>query len=170
MSEELATISQTLMERFAARVEEFRGEVTIFLTAETLIPALKTLHTEFQMQMLVDITAVDYYPQESPRFHVIYQLYALDKNFLLRLRLPVEGAKPQLPTVTGIYPNASWYEREVYDLFGIRFEGHADMRRIIMPADWQGHPLRKDYPLGYEEVQYSFNYEEIQLRKPHPKE
>ena len=75
-----------------------------------------------------------------------------------------------LPTATGIWPSADWYERELWDMFGIKAEGHPDLRRILMPYDWEGHPLRKDYPLGYEEVQFTFNYDEIDQRKPRPKE
>ena len=71
------------------------------------------------------------------------------------MRVPLDGNAPSLPTIEGIYPNANWHEREIWDMFGIRFEGHSDLRRILMPADWAGHPLRKDYPLGYEEVQFS---------------
>jgi NADH-quinone oxidoreductase subunit C len=88
----------------------------------------------------------------------------------LCLRVPLNASTPHLPTAEKVYPGANWYEREVFDMFGITFDGHSDMRRIIMPYDWQGHPLRKDYPLGYEEVEFSFNYDDISLRKPHPKE
>ncbi len=70
----------------------------------------------------------------------------------LRLRAALDGNAPHLRTLESVYPNANWYEREVWDMFGIRFDGHSDLRRIIMPVDWEGHPLRKDYPLGYEEV------------------
>jgi NADH-quinone oxidoreductase subunit C len=75
-----------------------------------------------------------------------------------------------MPSLTGVYLNANWFERELWDMFGIHSEGHPDLRRIIMPADWVGHPLRKDYPLGYEEVQFTFNYEDIDLRKPYARE
>jgi NADH-quinone oxidoreductase subunit C len=86
------------------------------------------------------------------------------------VRVPVNANEPVLPTITSIYANASWREREVWDMFGIRFQGHPDLRRILMPQDWQGHPLRKDYPLGYEEPQFTFNFEEINQRKPYAKE
>ena len=77
----------------------------------------------------------------------------------------IDGQDPQLPSVSGVWPAAEWPEREAFDLMGIEFIGHPDLRRILMPADWEGHPLRKDYPLGYEEVQFSFNWREIDRRK-----
>ena len=116
------------------------------------------------------MTAVDYWPQETPRFHVIYQLTSVSKNLSLTFRVPLAGINPSLPTVSHVYRNANWRERELWDMFGIKFEGHPDLRRILMPADWEGHPLRKDYPLGYEEPQFTFNFDEIGLRKPYAKE
>ena len=89
---------------------------------------------------------------------------------MLCLRVPLDGNVPHIPTIEGVYPGANWHEREVYDLFGIAFDGHSDLRRILMPHDWEGHPLRKDYPVGYEEVQFTFNAAEIATRKPHPEE
>ena len=89
---------------------------------------------------------------------------------LISLRVPLEGVNPHLQTVETVFPNANWFERELWDMFGIYFDGHSDMRRIIMPYDWEGHPLRKDYPLGYEEVQFTFNFDEVMTRKPRPKE
>ena len=88
----------------------------------------------------------------------------------LGLRVPVPNSNPSVPTIESIYPSANWHEREIWDMFGIRFDGHSDPRRILMPADWEGHPLRKDYPLGYEEVQFTFNVNEVNKRKPRPKE
>jgi NADH-quinone oxidoreductase subunit C len=113
---------------------------------------------------------VDYWPKEDPRFHVIYQFTSIANNLVLTIRVPVQGINPSLPTVSHLYRNANWRERELWDMFGIKFPGHPDLRRILMPADWEGHPLRKDYPLGYEEPQFTFNYEEINLRKPYAKE
>jgi NADH-quinone oxidoreductase subunit C len=101
---------------------------------------------------------------------VIYQLHSLGKGLSLRLRLRLAGDAPSVPSVVEVYPNANWHERETFDMFGIRFEGHPDLRRLVMPADWQGHPLHKDYPLGYEEVQFSFNFDEIDRKKPYAKE
>jgi NADH-quinone oxidoreductase subunit C len=143
--------------------------VTLTLGAEHLLDAAQALHDEFKFDMLVDETAVDYWPQQSPRFHVIYQLYAMTHNTLLRLRVPLEGNAPHVETMEKLYPNANWKERELWDMFGIHFDGHSDLRRLIMPHDWQGHPLRKDYPLGYEEVQFTFNVDDVNRRKPFPK-
>jgi NADH-quinone oxidoreductase subunit C len=169
MNDLLQTVTQTLQEKFSAQVQEFRSEVTVMLSPEHNVEALQTLRDDFHFEMLVDVTAVDYWPEEAPRFHINYQLYSMSQNMLLRLRVPLKGNTPSLRSVEKIYPSANWYEREVFDMFGVRFEGHSDMRRIIMPADWEGHPLRKDYPLGYEEVQFTFNFDQIKLRKTNPK-
>ena len=161
---------KAIEKRFAAEVDEYRGEVRLVIAAARLVEAARALRDEFGYRMLVDITAVDYWPQETPRFHLVYHLLDLDHNLILSLRVPLDGHAPSLETLESVFPNANWYEREVWDMFGIRFEGHSDLRRILMPFDWEGHPLRKDYPLGYEEVQFSFNFEEIDLRKPYAKE
>ena len=137
--------------------------------AEDLLGLAQALHDEYSFKMLMDVTAVDYLSEE-PRFNVVYQLYSMEKNQRISLRVAVNGQNPLVNSIVGIFSGANWFEREVMDMFGIQFEGHPDPRRIIMPADWQGHPLRKDYPLGYEEVQFSFNFEEINGRKPKGKE
>jgi NADH-quinone oxidoreductase subunit C len=128
------------------------------------------LRDEFGFNLLESETAVDYWPENDPRFHIIYQLLSVQRKERLGLRVEVPGRDPALPTIEGVYPNANWFEREIWDMFGVRFNGHSDLRRILMPFEWEGHPLRKDYPLGYEEVQFTFNFDEIDLRKPYAKE
>ena len=145
---------------------EFRGDVQVLLASEKLIAASLKLRDEFEFALLSTITAVDYWPEESPRFHIVYVFNSLSKNLQLMLRVPVAGDNPTIPTLTEVYKNANWREREIWDLFGIHVEGHPDLRRLLMPKDWDGHPLRKDYPLGYEEPQFSFNFDEIDLSKP----
>jgi NADH-quinone oxidoreductase subunit C len=88
----------------------------------------------------------------------------------MQLRVPVDGTNPRIPTATGVYEVANWRERELMDMFGIVAEGHPDPRKILLPEDQQGHPLRRDFPLGYEEPQFTFNFEDIDLRKPYAKE
>jgi len=166
----LAETVQQMVEQFHARVEEFRGDPTLEVRADQIVPVCQALRDAEGFEMLVDETAVDYWPTETPRFYVIYQLRSISRNQLLSLRVPLDGNEPVMPTMTGVYPNANWYERELWDMFGIHFAGHPDLRRILMPHDWVGHPLRKDYPLGYEEPQFTFNYEQIQARKLNPKD
>ena len=170
MNEQLQPAVNALVERLAAQVSEFRDEVTLLVAVERIVLACRTLRDEFGFDMLVDETAVDYWPAQSPRFHIVYHLYSLAHNLMLCLRVPLDGNAPHVPTIEQVYPGANWHEREVYDLFGITFDGHSDLRRILMPHDWAGHPLRKDYPVGYEEVQFTFNAEKIAQRKPHPEE
>jgi NADH-quinone oxidoreductase subunit C len=119
--------------------------------------------------LLEDETAVDYWPEQDPRFHLVYHLFSLHHRLRVCLRVPVPGSNPAVPTIESVFPNANWHEREIWDMFGIRFAGHSDLRRILMPYDWEGHPLRKDFPLGYEEVQFTFNAGEIDQDKPYAK-
>ena len=122
-----------------------------------------------QFNMLEDIVADDYL-DDYPRFYVSYHLYSIPHKERVRVRVPVEDPDEGPPTIGNLWFCASWLEMEVYDLMGIRFEGNKDLRRLFLPQDWQGHPLRKDYPVGYEEVQFSFNYEEIDAKKPYAKD
>jgi NADH-quinone oxidoreductase subunit C len=170
MNTKLEPIVKALQEQFGATYEEFRGEVHVFLTSQQIIEALTLLRDKYEFELLSAMTASDYYPQNAPRFHVIYQLSSLAKNLTLQLRVPVNGENPKVPTATRVYETANWREREIFDMFGIEFEGHPDPRRILMPEGTEGHPLRKDFPLGYEEPQFTFNFEEIDLRKPYAKE
>jgi NADH-quinone oxidoreductase subunit C len=152
-------------------LDEFRGETKVQVDSDLIVPVCRFLHDtpELSFSFLIALTAVDYWPKE-PRFTLVYQLYCQEKHAVLELRVLLSGDRPQVSTVESIYPNANWHEREVYDMFGIVFEGHSDPRRILMPRDWEGHPLRKDYPLGYEEVQFSFNFDEIDRRKKYARD
>jgi NADH-quinone oxidoreductase subunit C len=170
MDNKLEPIVKALQEKFGATYEEFRGEVHAFVTTGQIIDALTLLRDKYEFELLSAMTAVDYLPQQSPRFHVIYQLSSIANNATVQLRVPVNGDQPKVPTATRVYEVANWREREILDMFGIEFEGHPDPRRILMPEDTEGHPLRKDFPLGYEEPQFTFNFEEIDLRKPYAKE
>lgn len=170
MDKNLEPIVRNLQEKFGAAHEEFRNEVHCFLKAEQIVEALTLLRDTHHFELLSALTAVDYYPQKNPRFHVVYQLTSLSQNLSLQLRVPVGETKPTVPTATRVYKTALWREREIFDMFGIQFEGHPDPRRILMPEGTEGHPLRKDFPLGYEEPQFTFNFDEIDLRKPYAKE
>lgn len=170
MEAKLETIVKALQAKFDGSFEEFRSEVHYFVQPAQIVEALTLLRDQHQFELLSAQTAVDYWPQTSPRFHVIYQLSSLAQNITFQLRVPVNGDNPTVPTAAGVFDSANWRERELLDMFGIQFEGHPDPRRILMPEDSDGHPLRKDYPLGYEEPQFTFNFEDIDLRKPYAKE
>jgi NADH-quinone oxidoreductase subunit C len=170
MDESLQLAVTALVDRFGASSEDFRDQTTVHLHPDQIVEACQLLHDDFGFDMLTELTAVDYWPQQEPRFHVFYQVYSLSERVRLGLRVPIPGIRPSVPTIEKVFPNANWHEREIWDMFGIRVEGHSDLRRILMPYDWEGHPLRKDYPLGYEEVQFTFNVKEIDQDKFHPKE
>ncbi len=169
MNKKLETFVRKLEKEFGVTASEYRGDVSMVIPAEKIVEACEQVHGQ-GFELLSALTAVDYWPEENPRFHVIYQFTSVSMNLVLTVRVPVLGINPSLPTVSHLYRNANWRERELWDMFGIKFAGHPDLRRILMPADWEGHPLRKDYPLGYEEPQFTFNFEEINLRKPYAKE
>jgi NADH-quinone oxidoreductase subunit C len=170
MDELLRSTHSVIRERFSAGEYEFRDEISAIVQPDQIVATAKVLRDEFGFELLVEETAVDYWPQQEPRFHVVYRFRSLQHNLIYGLRVPLNGNAPTMPSIVDVYANANWFERELWDMFGIRFEGHPDLRRIIMPYDWEGHPLRKDYPLGYEEVQFTFNYDEIDLRKPYAQE
>jgi NADH-quinone oxidoreductase subunit C len=169
MENKLQAVIGKLEKDFGGVPSEYRGDISLVIPGEKIVAACRQVQ-EMGFELLSALTAVDYWPQETPRFHVIYQFTSVSLNLVLTLRVPVPGINPSLPTVSHLYRTANWRERELWDMFGIKFQGHPDLRRILMPADWEGHPLRKDYPLGYEEPQFTFNFEEINLRKPYAKE
>ncbi|MDI7274694.1 MAG: NADH-quinone oxidoreductase subunit C [Anaerolineae bacterium] len=138
------------------REESFRDETTLVLRLADLVGVARLLRDDPRLafSMLKDCSGVDYLPLgRQPRFAVAYHLYSLSHNRSVRLMVGVDEGEA-VPSVSGVWPGASWYEREVYDMFGIRFDGHPDLRRILMPEDYTGHPLRKDFPLGDEPVDH----------------
>ncbi len=138
-----------LKEKFASSVldvKEFRGEVTVTVKKEDVREICKFLKENLQYNLLTDVTAVDYFGKD-PRFMVVYNLYSIPNKDRLRLKAPVAETDTTIDSVVPVWTTANWLEREVYDLFGITFNNHPDLRRILMTDDWVGHPLRKDYPL-----------------------
>lgn len=170
MSEEILSIADELANRFQAKRDDFRGEISLTIRPGDILEIAQALRDQYQFELLSEETAVDYWPAQEPRFHIVYRMRSLKRNAIIGLRVPLNGNAPSMPSICEVYANANWFERELWDMFGIRFENHPDLRRIIMPADWVGHPLRKDYPLGYEEVQFTFNFDEIDKRKPYAQE
>ncbi len=161
---------QALVDRYQAQPADFRGQANLIVPPEEIVEISRTLRDDYQFDMLMGITGVDYWPEMEPRFHLVYFYRSLPKEARLILRAPIQGKLPVIHSLVEVYPNANWYEREVWDMLGIRFEGHPDLRRILMPEDWEGHPLRKDYPQGYEEVRFSFNWKELDKKKPSPRD
>jgi NADH-quinone oxidoreductase subunit C len=148
---------ETLRLRFGEAVVEThadRGEATAVVTRDVLRDALRTCRDEADLRfdMLTDLTAVDYlkFPgrEDGPRFEIVYQLYSLPHNHRLRLKVRVDEDDAVVPTASPLWPIANWLEREVWDMFGVRFEGHPDPRRLLMYEEFVGHPLRKDYPVN----------------------
>ena len=129
-------------------VEDMLGQAVVLVKPESIVEVCRFLRDdeELAFNLLSDLTAVDVFESE-PRFQVVYHLTSLKTHDRLRLKVPVYAGEPALPSVTDVWPGANWFEREVYDMFGITFTGHPDLTRILMPDDEQGHPLRKDFPL-----------------------
>jgi len=128
-----------------------RNELTLWVDRVALREACLTLKNNSQLQYnaIADITCVDWYPRE-PRFEVVYQLFSIPNKKYLRLKVRLSGDDANVDSLTSIWPGANFFEREVFDLFGVRFDQHPNLARIMMPEDWEGHPLRKDYPVeGY---------------------
>ena len=141
-------ITQALRDRFAGDTREFStylGQDFLVAKPEAVIPILEMLKQELDFDYLVDITAVDY-PKRAERFDLVYILYSFARNLRIRVKTAVaDGHHPA--TAVGVHLTANWLEREVFDMFGIEFAGHPDMRRILLPEEWQGYPLRKDHSI-----------------------
>jgi NADH-quinone oxidoreductase subunit C len=126
-----------------------RNELTIFIARESIRQACERLKSQGLIDFLSDLTCADFYPRD-PRFEVAYHLLSIKRKDRVRLKVVLAGDDAVVESITPVWPSANFFEREVFDLFGVRFLGHPYLRRIMMPEDWEGHPLRKDYPVeGY---------------------
>jgi len=128
------------------------NELTLEVVPEKILDALRALNAE-KFERLSTVTAVDRYPME-PRFEVVYHLQSVSRNLFVRLKARVSGEKPEIDSATAVYASANWYEREAWDLFGVVFKGHPNLTRIMMPDFWEGHPLRRDYPVHGHKYSY----------------
>lgn len=151
-------IAKMIEEKFPGEVlgeSQWAGQVSVLLQKNRIADVCRFLRDEpsIKMDHLTDLTAVDYsaYPGDSgPRFEVVYNLISTAYRHRIRLKVRVPEDDPRVDSVSSVWQTANWHERETYDLMGVRFDGHPDLRRILLPEDWEGHPLRKEYPLkGY---------------------
>jgi NADH-quinone oxidoreductase subunit C len=145
-------IADRLKERFPEDVlqtSEFGGQVSVSVKKENILGISGYLHDEpgLFFDLLRDICGVDYLGKKKPRFEVVYHLYSIKYRHMIRIKARVPEEDPVIDSVMPVWIGANWHERECYDMFGIVFKGHPDLRRILLPEDWEGHPLRKDYPL-----------------------
>jgi NADH-quinone oxidoreductase subunit C len=154
---EVPALLETIKARFPSAVVETHaehGDATAVVTRDDLPEVLRVCRDEPELgfDILMDLTAVDYlrFPgrEDGPRFEVVYHLYSLPHNHRLRLKVRVDEDDASVPTAVPLWPIANWLEREVWDMFGVRFEGHPDLRRLLMYEEFVGHPLRKDYPVN----------------------
>jgi NADH-quinone oxidoreductase subunit C len=134
------------LEQFALSSADKLGELTVEIAPDRLIEACRFLKHDAGFERLSTVTAIDRFPSE-PRFELVYHVHSVSRNQRLRLKCRLPGAAPEIDSATAVWRSADWYEREVFDLFGVRFRNHPDLRRIMLPDDWEGHPLRKDYPM-----------------------
>jgi NADH-quinone oxidoreductase subunit C len=165
-----STVSQALAQN-VTKVEIIRGELILWVPRAAIVPALTFLRDDSRclFNMLVDITAVDY-PARPERFEIVYNLVSLTLNRRVRVKCTTDEDTP-VASVTGVYSTAGWFEREVWDMFGVFFSDHPDLRRILTDYGFEGHPLRKDFPLtGYVELRYDDEqkrvvYEPVKLKQ-----
>ncbi|MEN2986029.1 MAG: NADH-quinone oxidoreductase subunit C [Thermodesulfovibrionaceae bacterium] len=136
-------------------IKEFRGQVLVVVNKEKIKEIIKYLKEEQGFNHLQDLCGVDYYPQK-PRFEVVYSLFSIWRRLYIRLKVKVDEEDPEIDSISDLWQSANWLERECFDMFGLRFKGHPDLKRILMPEDWEGYPLRKDYPVEGKEVWKGF--------------
>jgi len=150
---QIAAALQREHAEWVSKITTALGETTVVVPREQIVAACQFLKMTpgYEFNFLADLCGFDCGPEEEPRLEVNYHLFSTTKHHRLRLKILLNEEDAHVPTVTTIWRTANWHERETYDLFGIIFDGHPDLRRILLPDDWQGHALRKDFPLrGYE--------------------
>jgi len=150
---------------------------TIYVPVEHIVATCQALRDSLNFEVLTEVTCADYLPR-APRYEVVYHLLSVSKRDRLRVKVRV-AADGTVPTVQSVYPGAGWLEREVWDMFGIVFDGHPDLRRLLMPEDWEGHPQRKDYPVQIQKAaqtyaplevtqeQFRASLERDRVKRPH---
>jgi NADH-quinone oxidoreductase subunit C len=168
------TVLTALREKFAGEilaVNEFRGDLSLTLTPQGYVAVARFLRDDpaFAYTFLENLCGVDYLGRK-PRFEVVAHLTSMRHRHRVCLKVGCDEPEPTVPSLTPLFPTANYQEREAFDLLGIRFEGHPSLTRILLPDDWVGHPLRKDHPLGDEEVAFTFNQDRIYAHKPFVKE
>ena len=147
LKEQAAAVSVDAFDGDAIKLGKLeRGELTLEIAPSKIASVYGFLKYDQKFIRLSTVSAVDRYPAE-PRFEIVYHLHCIERNERLRLKCRLPGTDPAIESVTGVWRGAGWYEREVFDLFGVRFLNHPDLRRILMPDDWKGYPLRKDYSI-----------------------
>jgi NADH-quinone oxidoreductase subunit C len=131
-----------------------RGELTLFIKAARLVDVAKILRDQLRFEMCVGVNGIHFPEETSRELHAVYSLLSITRNQRIRLEVCVSEKEPHIPSVVGVWAGANWHERETYDMFGIIFDNHPGLTRILMPDDWSGFPQRKDYPLGGIEIEY----------------
>lgn len=162
---------QAALPQAVSTTNEFRGLLSVFVPRESIVELAQFLRDdpELSYTFLENLCGVDYLGRD-PRFEVVYHLLSMRNRHRICLKVGLPENDPTVPTLTGLWPTANWQEREAYDLLGIVFADHPSLYRILLPDDWVGHPLRKDVPLGYEEVAFTINEQQVYEHKPFAEE
>lgn len=153
-------IAEKIRESFPEEVldvREFRGQVSVTVRKNRIVDICRYLREERDLKFdyLTDLCGMDYLGKKEKRFEVVYHLYSISQRHRIRLKAEVSEDDPKIDSVTPLWVGANWHEREAFDMYGIVFIGHPDLRRILLPEDWEGHPLRKDYPVKGPEKEWS---------------